>query len=542
MPCTLDSDDVRIKRRRKISPNSESRVSTLLRSSLNTPRGGNTPLLPSPRSASVLLTSNPDIVGNSLLDDSAGESLWTNLDLELGSEIPFLNEMFMQGFPAPSESIANIDGQSDASIQNPSGFLEGAIANHGLYEIQGFDPSILEGALTAYFDFASLVLPILDRDAFMADYGSRRISSSLIFAVACRGCPFITAPDKWKSQQQFAFGFRQAFLEAQSNTASKQTIRLDDLEALALMVGFAYDGSHGTTASGAHSQLGALFLTHHSLVLFTLQYQISWPPMMAKAAERKDLLMWHVYGLDAFYCLDHGVTSRIEKEDIQAAKPSESSIGHEEGSYLDSMISLAALARSITRTICSPRAKRRGVKLPEVEHLYEQLSKWGHDSCPSQLRLTENINSDSAGREGGGQFPHTINWNLLRRIVISLLELSCYMAVERCLEVGIQEWASAEGEALELCVRYKTLKAANQIFQALQYMDPAKSRGQQPIEGQNRSFALVDLSPSILRNMSCGASYWFCIHSPGVNPLLNQRDWHTATVPESYPGKGLKTT
>jgi hypothetical protein len=316
-------------------------------------------------------------------------------------------------------------------------------------------------------------------------------------------------------QQQFASGFRLAFLEAQNNAASKHTIRLDDLEALALMVDFAYE-SDGNTL---HSQLGALFLTHQSLVLMMLQYQIICPPTLERAAERKTLLLWHVYGLDAFYCLDHGVMSRIQAEDIEVVKPSEGFTGHETSSYLDTMLSLATVARRITRTICSPGAKRKGVKIQDVENLYDQLSKWEQESCPSRLRFTGNIiNSDSAER-GESRSSNTMNKDLLHRTVISLLELNCYMEIERCLEVGIQERASAEGEALELRIEYETLKAANKIFQTIQYMETVEDRRQQPMKVQNR-YLLVDLSPGILRNMCCGASYWFCSHA---QKLLHQQ-------------------
>lgn len=224
--------------------------------------------------------------------------------------------------------------------------------------------------------------------------------------------------------------------------AAQQTIRLDDLEALALMVGFAYE-SDEATATALHSQLGALFLTHQSPVLMTLQYQICCPPTMEGAAECKALLLWYIYGLDAFYCLDQGVMSRIPEEDMEVAKPPESFIGQETGSYLDTMLSLASIARRITRTIYISAAKRKAVKPQDVEDLYEQLSKWGEESCPSRLRFTGNLNSDTVDRDA-------MNKTLLHRTVISLLELHCCMEIERCLEIGIQEQASAEGEALEL--------------------------------------------------------------------------------------------
>jgi hypothetical protein len=523
----LDSDDVRVHRRRKKGRDcadleGSSLVSTLPEPSLHDrgtvtpPLGDNTSLLLSPQTT-LAPTLTPDAITDSPIYASTSESLWTDLDFQLSSEsILFLDEVFMQGF-ATSESIANIDDQSNTCAGNANEIMEGAMADRNPYEIQGIDSGTLETALAAYFDFAYLVLPIIHRDAFMADYESRRSSCALVFAVACRGCPFISVPDKWKLQQQFACGFRLAFLEAQNDTGSKQTIKLDDLEALVLMVDFPYE-SDGNTTTALHSQLGALFLTHESLVLMTLQYQILSPSALQRAAERKALLLWHVYGLDAFYCLDHGVMSRIQEEDIEEFKPTESFTGHETRSYLDTMLSLASIARRITRKICSPGAKRKGVKLQDVENLYEQLSKWGQDSCPPRLRVTGNINSDLAERKGDSQLSNTMSTNLLHRAVISLLELNCYMEIERCLDIGIQDRASAEGEALELRIGYETLKAANKIFQTIECMETFKDHGQ-VIKGRNR-YSLVDLSPGILRNMCAGASYWFCSHA---QKLLHQQ-------------------
>lgn len=42
-------------------------------------------------------------------------------------------------------------------------------------------------------------------------------------------------------------------------------------------------------------------------------------------------------------------------------------------------------------------------------------------------------------------------------------------------------------------------------------METVEGRGQ-PIKVQN-GYSLVDLSPGILRNMCCGAAYWFCSHA-----------------------------
>ncbi|KAF3385386.1 hypothetical protein F1880_002744 [Penicillium rolfsii] len=523
-PCTLDSDDVRINRRRRVDRGSGdlkggSTVSTIAEPSFNDrgtvtpPLGDDTSLLLSPQT-SMAATFTPDANYDSPLYASSSESLWTDLDLQLSSEsLSFLDEVFMQGF-APSEPVANVDDHSSTYPQNSNVIMGESIANQPPYEIQGIDSGTLEAALAAYFDFASLVLPIIHRDAFMTDYQSHQSSSALVFAVACRGCPFLSVPDKWKLQQEFAAGFRSAFLEARNDSASTQTIRLDDLEALALMVDFPY-GTDGNTATALHSHLGALFLTHESLVLITLQSQILSPPALQRTAERKSLLLWHVYGLDAFYCLDHGIMSRIQEEDIEGVNPSESSTGHETRSYLDTMLSLASIVRRITRKICSPGAKRKGVKSHEVEDLYEQLSKWGQDSCPSRLRVTGNLSSDLTDRKGSGQSSNTSSTTLLHSTVITLLELNCYMEIERCLSIGIQDRASAEGEALELRIGYETLKAANKIYQTITYVGSCG----QILTGHNQ-YSLIDLSPGILRNMCAGASNWFCNHAQN---LLHQQ-------------------
>ncbi|KAL4909605.1 hypothetical protein BDW74DRAFT_173099 [Aspergillus multicolor] len=568
-PCTLNCDDVRVHRRRRISPRPSrstadhdldlersSRVSDILVSSLN---DSELPVSPSPQLiTSIVATLHPNTNTDLSIPASTtgSNSLWTDLDMELSAEsISFLDEVFMQEF-APSNSTANIDTDSrpDTRLQNANrtSSMERAIANQSPipYQIPGIDVSTLEAALTAYFDFASLMLPIIYRDALIADYESRQCSPALIFAVACRGCPFIQVPisisDKWQLQQRFARAFRLAFLEAQAqnNAASKRTIRLDDLEALALMVDFDYEveaEADGTNTTTLHSQLGALFLTHQSLVLITLQYQILCPLTLERAAERKTLLLWHVYGLDAFYCLDHGVMPLIQ-EDIEAVniKPpaSERFIGHETSSYLDTILSLAAIARRIARTICSPGAKCKGIKPWDVENLYELLAKWRQDTCPPRLRFTGSLDPDSATREGHSQSSNTVNKNLLRGTVISLLEWNCYMEIERCLEVGIQERASAEGEALELRTRYETLKAADQIFKTTQYMEAEtetlENRGQAAKVAGQYECSLVDLWPGILRNICCGAAYWFCGH---VRKLLQQQIRDEST--HAYHAKAL---
>jgi hypothetical protein len=76
-------------------------------------------------------------------------------------------------------------------------------------------------------------------------------------------------------------------------------------------------------------------------------------------------------------------------------------------------------------------------------------------------------------------------------------------------------------------------------------METVKDRGQ-PIKLQNR-YSLVDLSPGILRNMCCSASYWVCSHSQKLlhqqardESLVEAEKLAHSTIPKFYPDKGLK--
>jgi hypothetical protein len=124
--------------------------------------------------------------------------------------------------------------------------------------------------------------------------------------------PFTEVPDKWNLQQRLAAAFRERHLSARSNTCDNDTIRLDDLEALALMINFDYDDSAGPPLL---SNLGRLFLTH---------------------------AYWHTYGLDAFHCLDKKQMSRIPNNDVGS---SEKLSLHETKDYFNALLALAVIAR-----------------------------------------------------------------------------------------------------------------------------------------------------------------------------------------------------
>jgi len=102
---------------------------------------------------------------------------------------------------------------------------------------------------TSRASFLSVIL----EDAFWQDYHAGRCSQALICAIACSGLPFTAATNQWDLQQHVARRFREAFLQARSTASDDGMIRLDDLEALALMIGFEYDDAGGSTL---HSSLG----------------------------------------------------------------------------------------------------------------------------------------------------------------------------------------------------------------------------------------------------------------------------------------------
>ncbi len=405
--CRLDdSDDIRIQQRRGFSARggiADACVQESEPSSVNT-------LLELPGISTSSLASEPQFdflppgdinlappqyPDDLFADDAFGLSL---------DNIFFLDQVFM-GDSGSTEwnstvQIANAQDVSSTMDEEQSNTQEqqeqiSVFSAEALDESSwqaGFpDPTTLTAALHSYFNFAASFLSILLEDAFWQDYHTGRCSQALICAIACRGLPFTAAPNQWHLQQRVARRFREAFLQARSTASDDAMIRLDDLEALALMIGFGYDDIGSPTLQ---SSLGNLFLKHESLVLMTLQSRIcdhgstSSDPSatLARAGERRALLYWHVYGLDAFHCLDRKQISYIPDHDADAH---ETLPHHEAKSYFDAILALAIIARKTVQMLCSPAAKRQGVESSSVHVLYEQLHHWKNHSCPKDLRRSE---------------------------------------------------------------------------------------------------------------------------------------------------------
>ncbi|KAF5535488.1 fungal transcriptional regulatory [Fusarium phyllophilum] len=428
------------------------------------------------------------------------ESAWQDIRWDLGAEsISFLDSVFTHDY--------NFDNMPNSPQIQASEEVAGALENP--YEILELDPSTLKAAIDAYFDLTSLAIPILDRNAFQADYTSHRASPALVYAVACRGCPFLSISRKWLVQQRLASEFRRAWLEARSAAGDKQSIRLDDLEALALMVDFAYEPAEDVNTA-LHSQLGSLFLTHDSLVLMTLQYHILCHAAQSERLsaplhgieERKRLLFWYVYGKDTFRALDQKSLSRIRDGHAEIV---EQLPEHEERTYLDAILSLTIIVRKIKHEFLGVAAGNVDVGHQYVVKLYGQLEEWRKTLPPYLLWDTKRVSSLPAER-GTGRMAQV---RQLQQAVLLFLEHNCCMQIERCAsECGITGPISLEAVMLNHLIEYQTLAMTNDIIEAVKWLQSQKICQNTP-QG-TVAYPLIDLSPDILRDICAGTAYWLC--------------------------------
>lgn len=388
------------------------------------------------------------------------------------------------------------------------------------------DSSTLAAALRSYFNLAALHLPILVEDAFWQDFYSGRCSPALIYTIACRGMPFTTVQNKLDLEQCFANEFRKAFLEARNAPSANGTVRLDELEALALMIDYEYEENETGNDSALLSNLGNLFLTHDALVLLMLQNRIcdrpsttagleSSPESLANAAQRRMLLYWHIYGIDAFHCLDRKQSSHIQIPNIG----SNNEIPNiEMRDYFDAMVSLATIAREIIQKLCSTSAKRQGVDPKYVHSLYDQLHRWSEDLCPRHLRRNyqengqpnpfDRISQDGPEPSSTTSITRKQKHTHLRRAVLWALELHCFLQIEAIVaDYGIKYDSKSllEDDMLSARIEYESIRVLNSMASVCRWI------GQYEIEddsGHTKRHSLVDLAPNILRNICAGMCYW----------------------------------
>ncbi|KAK9236478.1 hypothetical protein V1525DRAFT_406956 [Lipomyces kononenkoae] len=554
VPCHLDdSDDIRIQRRKRTrtpgqalgSKSQPSQRHQVVRreyqttpganpvddksdTSYNTPCGSQPVDLLSPPPPfstdfeSSFTTPAEEINSSISLQDETTNLLFLDSTLWLSADsVSYLDQIFMRDCELPLEdnrlplvvdqtqSTSTAGGNADDLSKTT---VEGVSqVDHRMNGAQpwlsiNLDSDTFEVVLHAYFDFAALCLPILLEDAFWEDYRTGRCSFALLFAIACRAIPFTTFVNKWEVQQQLAYQFREAFFETQNSATNQGSIRLDDLEALALMVNFEYEN---TQNSSAQAHLGNLFLTHDSLVLMTLRSRIqsyssqvsSSTTAFARASERRTLLFWHVYGLDAFHSLDHKTISRIQDDDVDLTDILPQ---HEARSYLDAMLALSVIARKSVQTLCSASARRQGAKVDDIQSLYDQLDHWRSNSCPPHLQRQRAKGSNRVFMSGEKKADKHA---LLHAAVLWLLELNCYMQIEDCVtQYGIQDRFTIEGEMITYRVGYETLRAVSEIVDISVWAKQVKIQG---IKLGQKS--LADLAPQMVRNICAGACFWICL-------------------------------
>jgi hypothetical protein len=521
-PCQLDdSDDIRIRRRRiggavgttAALPSRSNNAAIAVADTTNAEMGRSLRSSISQAGAADVLPA-PDRGGLGVF----GEDNFTLSD----DSLLFLDQIFMDGQfsswwtdSSTTGSVGMFTPESVVQIGG-NGIDPNAKPDRTATDLPKVESVTL--ALHAYFDTAALHLPILLADAFWADYEAGHCRPALIYAVACRGMPFTDVADKWLLQQQLARKFRASFLEARTTELDAGAgIPLEDLEALALMVDFEYDNDHadGTEEAPREANLGKLFLTHEALVMMLLRSQ----PMGQRSAEGKCrmLLYWHVYGLEAFHCLDRKTQSHIQ--DLDSIDDA-GSVQHEARDYFDAILGLAIIARKITTTLCSPAAKRGGIKMHDVRAMYERLEEWRRNGCPKHLRrernpagdLVHDLTETGAQSAGGEKW-----WHLqLRRAVLWALEINCTMQIEACVDsIGLRQegWAS---EQIVLRIEAESLRGVSEMRDIAEWMGKIETEARRVAElGSNVSagvlrYALTDLAPNILRNACAGTSYWIC--------------------------------
>ncbi|OQE30079.1 hypothetical protein PENSTE_c002G05505 [Penicillium steckii] len=472
-------------------------------------------LIPAQAHDQSTLIDNPDNM-------FSGDFLGLNSD-----NILFLDHIFMDDDKGSTEWMDAQQTQYPADIPTETLGLDSAVTS---------SDSTLTAALHCYFKFAAPWLPILLEDAFWEDYRSGKCSHALISAMACRGMPFteLLNTEKWILQQQYASDFREAFLESRNIASNDGTIRLDDLEALALMVNFEYEDSN---TPPIYSNLGKLFLKHESLVLMTLQLQVQdrvstssgSTVYLARARERRILLYWHVYGLDAFHCLDLKQVSLIPDRNIIE---NDDLPPHNAKDFLDAIFGLAVIARKILQRLCNNSAKRHGIDPHNLHDLYAQIHQWRDNCCPPHLRRYESspgILATQDNHEDRHNGPP--KYIQLRRAVLWTLEINCLMQIECCVtDFGIRDCDYLQKEITTARVRYESLQALRDNLSICRWVDLHSICDEDGIQ-----HSLVDLAPLALRNVSAGLCFWTCQNGIKESRNLISRD----EGPEGRESHGL---
>lgn len=545
-PCSLrqiqcvldDADDVRLRRRRRPSSR-DGDAQNLNSSNLLSIYDGESQTISQERLQQPLPSYFPPDTEDSIPSsvNQTPDFSFIDTPFELSPEsILFLDQIFMGGSSEGSteyhepQLVVDPDLQlsmgeehttRDTEVESSAEALASS-AHQKLWLECSLNKETFDAALHAYFDLAAIHLPVIIEDAFWKDYHAGRCSPALVYAVACRGIIFTAASDSWDKQQCLALKFRQNFLEARQQATGKSAIRLDDLEALAIMANWVYDEAR---SSPLDTQLGNLFLTHESLVLSTLQLQMqdcntdTLGPL-SRSEERRTLLFWHVYGFDAFHSLDQNLISRIpdgENEGISRKLPH-----HDTGSYLDAILSLTIIAREMLQVFVTVSTRRNGIKPQDALNMCERLNRWHNLECPIHLRRKRN--NEGKLMPPAANEPSKLNFiQPLHCSLLWLLEINCYLQIEACVSrYGMRDGGPFEAEMAAHRIELESLRAVKDGMEICQWMKQYSAESGSI--SATKSLSLIDLAP-FARDICAGQCFWISERGKRAirHPTVRQR-------------------
>ncbi|KAJ5882720.1 uncharacterized protein N7473_011154 [Penicillium subrubescens] len=394
----------------------------------------------------------------------------------------------------------------------------------------------LAESLRAYFDIPGIFHPFIPEDAFWEDLRAGICSPTLLAAIASRGIPFTNAKDKWEKQKLLVVMCMDEIMEVGVSRDGSERLRLDDLEAMALMMDLKYKSPH--LFLGYKHEWRRLF-AYDSLVKETLKGPNREPMasdpsgLLARADERYMLLYFHVYTLDSFQCLSRKTTSVIPDDELSMIEDTSCRGG---GGYLDAMLGLAIIARRILRTLCNPAAPEAGIDYRDVICLYELLHEWRKRTFPSERR-TPKDRADELTLEERSYWkstPVSTSRQIdLYHTILWALEIDCYMQIDDCVSrYGWQDNGSIRTEAVTHRIEYESLQA---MFEAVDLAELI--RRPWPADQDAGRRPLVDLAPSILRNICADVCDWVCLRGKRHWELLDSQTVENANLSQANSGQ-----
>ncbi|CAI7640682.1 unnamed protein product [Penicillium pancosmium] len=363
-------------------------------------------------------------------------------------------------------------------------------------------------SLRAYFDILGEFHPCIPEDAFWEDFRAGRCSPILLAAIAYRGLAFTNAQEKSEKQQSLLVMCMSKILKIKIDNTGSSLAPLDDLEATALMTEFIHTDAQ-FPSSFLHQW--KLSMAYDSLVKGTLKRRnremvISGPSRsLARVEERYTILCSYVYSVDSF--------QRLSREN-SSPLPDDRSLNEDNSCqikdhYPDAMLSLAVIARDICRKLCSPEATASGIDCRDVLCLYEQLHDWRVSSLPSALSepqrgVAESSPENRSSRELAPD-PASRSVNL-RRMILWALQIYCYLKIEGC--IARHGWKDEDSLATEAAAHRMDYENNQAVFGAADLA--ASIRQPQSADQGSVKRPLVDLAPSILRNICADICKWVC--------------------------------